>query len=112
MQYFKNITKTFTKELQNVAFVIDIYLKTFYNNVKRVAIMEETKRDKFVRLAESRVNNALKQIELIGNLSNTRAYEYTKNDVEDIIKTLKNAVSDLEHIFKMDSKSSKFTLKR
>jgi len=74
--------------------------------------MEETKRDKFVRLAENRVNNALKQIELIGNLSNTRAYEYSREDVENIIRTLKNAVSDLEHTFKMDSRSSKFTLKK
>ena len=74
--------------------------------------MEETKRDKFVRLAESRVNNALKQIELIGNLSNTRAYEYTKDDVDDIIRTLKSAISDLEHTFKMDNKTNKFSLKR
>lgn len=74
--------------------------------------MSETKRDKFVRLAENRVNNALKQIELIGNLSNTRAYEYTKEDIDDILKTLKSALADLEHIFKMDTKSNKFSLKK
>ena len=74
--------------------------------------MSETKRDKFVRLAENRVNNALKQIELIGNLSNTRAYEYSKEDIDDILKTLKSALADLEHIFKMDTKSNKFSLKK
>ena len=58
--------------------------------------MEESKRQKFVRLAENRVNNALKQIELLGNLANGSVYEYTQEDVEKILKCLKNAVSDLE----------------
>lgn len=73
--------------------------------------MEESKREKFVRLAESRMNNALKQIELLSNLSNTRAYEYEMSDIDQIVKTLKNAVSDLEHSFKKDKNNKKFTLK-
>ena len=72
--------------------------------------MDETKRNKFVRLAESRMNNALKQIELLENLSNTSNYEYTDNDVDLIIKTLKSAVSDLEYAFKKDKKNKKFIL--
>lgn len=73
--------------------------------------MEETKREKFIRLAESRMNNALKQIELLSNLSNTRAYEYTSEDVEKMIRTLKSSISDLEHSFKLDKKNNKFSLK-
>ena len=73
--------------------------------------MAETKHDKFVRLAEARTNNALKQIELIGNLSNTNAYEYSYDDVEKIIKTLKRAITDLEDTYKMDKKNKRFTLK-
>ena len=69
--------------------------------------MEETKRDKFVRLAESRMNNTLKQIELLSNLSNTRAYEFSKEDVDKIIKTLKTAVSDLEKAFMTTTNKSK-----
>ena len=72
--------------------------------------MEESKRQKFVRLAENRVNNALKQIELLGNLANGSVYEYTQEDVEKILKCLKNAVSDLEHTYRMDKKSKKFSL--
>ena len=72
----------------------------------------ETKREKFVRLAENRMNNVLKQSELLGNLSNTRAYEYTDDDIDSMIKMLKVAVSDLEHTFKMDKKSRKFSLKK
>lgn len=73
--------------------------------------MDETKRDKFIRLAESRMNNALKQIELLSNLSNTRAYEYTLEDIEKMVKTLKNAVNNLEYAFKIDKKNNKFSLK-
>ena len=73
--------------------------------------MEETKRDKFIRLAESRVNNALKQIQLIGNLSNLSVYEYTKDDIDLIIKVLKNAVYDLERSFKSETSTNKFSLK-
>ena len=69
--------------------------------------MSESKREKFVRLTENRMNNTLKQIELLGNLSNTSAYEYTQEDVEKIIKTLKIAISDLEHTFRMDNKKNK-----
>lgn len=74
--------------------------------------MEETKREKFVRLAESRMNNVLKQIELLGNLSNKRAYEYDQSDIDAMIKTLKTAVSNLEHSFNADKKNNKFSLKK
>lgn len=72
--------------------------------------MEETKREKFTRLAEARTNNALKQISLIGNLANTSNYEYDARDVDKILKTLRNAVNELEITFKGDSKSKKFSL--
>lgn len=44
--------------------------------------MKETDRDKFIRLANKRVNNAIKAIELIGNLSNRSNYDYTLEDAE------------------------------
>ncbi len=72
--------------------------------------MEETKREKFTRLAESRMNNALKQISLICNLANTSAYEYDTHDVDKILKTLRSAVNELEVTFKGDSKAKKFSL--
>lgn len=49
---------------------------------------KETDREKFVRLATKRVNNALKAIELIGNLSNRSNYDYTAEDAEKIFVAL------------------------
>lgn len=46
------------------------------------------KAEKFKNLAEKRVNNAIKQIRLIGNLSNTNSYEYTDEQVRKVFKTL------------------------
>lgn len=71
--------------------------------------MAETKREKFVRLAENRMNNALKQIELLSNLSNRRVYEYTDDDVALMVKTLKKAISNLEYSFS-EKKEGKFKI--
>lgn len=73
--------------------------------------MNETKHDKFCRLAENRMNNVLKQLELLGNLSNRSSYDFTQQDVDKILRALKSAVANVEHSFKADSKSKKFTLR-
>lgn len=49
---------------------------------------QEDDRDKFVRLANKRVNNALKAIQLVGNLSNRSNYRYTDKDVDRIFGAL------------------------
>ena len=46
------------------------------------------KRENFVRLAEMRVNRALREIRLIGNLSNRSAYEPKDEDVKKIFRAL------------------------
>lgn len=46
------------------------------------------KREKFVRLAEQRVNRALREIRLIGNLSNRSAYQSTEDDVKKIFRSI------------------------
>ena len=46
------------------------------------------KRGKFIELATNRVTRTIKDIRLIGNLSNRSAYEYTEDDIKKITKTL------------------------
>ena len=62
--------------------------------------MSESSRENFVRLAEKRVNNAIKTLRLIGNLSNRSNYSYSDADVEKIFRVLerelKNARSRFE----------------
>lgn len=48
----------------------------------------DKKRENFVRLAEQRVNRALREIRLIGNLSNRSAYSSTDEDLKKIFRAL------------------------
>lgn len=72
----------------------------------------ETKRDKFVRLAEARTNKIIDMIQLLGNCSNSSAYDYTQKDVEKIFSTIENEVREAKKKFnKAESqKGSRFTL--
>lgn len=56
-------------------------------------------RDKFVELAEKRVSKAIKDIRLVGNLSNKSNYSYTDEDVQKIIKALEGEVKKLKQRF-------------
>ena len=44
----------------------------------------ESKRDKFVRLAEARTNKIIEMLKLLGNCSSKTNYEYTEEDVKKI----------------------------
>ncbi len=68
------------------------------------------KQIKFKELAEKRVNNAIKNIQLIGNLSNTRNYTYTDEDVRKIFKRLKEEINISETKFKSKGKDKDFKL--
>jgi len=57
------------------------------------------KRDKFVELAEKRVNNAIKQIQLIGNLSNTGNYEFQEADYQRIFRAIDAEVREMKRRF-------------
>ncbi len=74
--------------------------------------IKETDREKFIRLATKRVNNALKSIQIIGNLSNRGNYEYTERDVERIFSALTAEVKTCRERFSASGSKSKigFTL--
>jgi len=52
----------------------------------------ETARDRFLRLAQSRIGSALNVIKGIGVLGNKAQYEYTDVDVDKIESALKGAI--------------------
>lgn len=59
----------------------------------------EEDRKKFVKLASARVSKALKDIQLIGNLSNRSNYDYTDEDVSKIFKALSDEISSCRRKF-------------
>lgn len=60
---------------------------------KSMAIENESRQDKFKRIAVKRTSNALRAIRLIGNLA-TSAYSYSPEQVQKIETALIEAVSD------------------
>lgn len=73
----------------------------------------ETKRDRFVRLAENRTNKIINMIQLLGNCSNTSIYEYNEADIEKIFSTIESSLKEARKRFLKSelSKPTKFTLR-
>ncbi|MBL7157659.1 MAG: hypothetical protein ISS92_05830 [Candidatus Omnitrophica bacterium] len=71
----------------------------------------ESKHDKFKRLATQRVTNAIKKIELLGNLSGS-GYESTPEEVEKIFKALQDTLDGVKEKFSKTERvnKSKFEL--
>ncbi len=61
---------------------------------------QETKREKFVRMAEARTIKIISMVRLLGNCSNRLVYEYSDKDVSKIFNAIEVAVSDAKRRFK------------
>lgn len=76
----------------------------------------EDKHDKFIRLAESRVNSAIQKIQLIGNLANKRNYDYSSEEVSEIIKAIEGELHRTKRLFEAelskDNAKFKFSSKK
>jgi hypothetical protein len=74
---------------------------------------QDKKRQKFVELADRRVNKALEALRLVGNLSNRSNYVYSSQDVKQIVSALEGALSDVRRRFSSPSadRSDLFKLK-
>ena len=57
------------------------------------------KSDKFVKLANNRVNRVFKQLQLIANLSNRCHYDYTPDEVNQILNAIEKEVASVKERF-------------
>lgn len=73
--------------------------------------MSIDKREKFVRLAENRVLKTIKDIRLIGNLSNKNNYTYTDKDVSKIISALEQEIKSMKAKFSSGEEKDEPTFK-
>lgn len=72
----------------------------------------ETKRDRFVRLAEARTNKILEMMRLLGNCSSKSNYEYSDEDIKKIFNALERELKNTKNRFLgIDTKEEKFTLR-
>lgn len=72
----------------------------------------ESKKDKFIRVAESRTNKIIDMIKLLGNCANTNVYEYSEEDVKKIFDAIEQELKIAKAKYELDNKSEKrFTLR-
>lgn len=58
----------------------------------------ESKREKFVRLAEARTNKIIDMIRLLGNCSNKSNYDYTDADIQKNLYSNRQRVKELKSL--------------
>ena len=69
----------------------------------------ESKRERFHRIAANRMQNILIEMNRLSNCSNTANYEYTERDVQKIVKTLNEKLSEIKVSLKTGlNKTKKF----
>ena len=72
---------------------------------------DQERRERFQKLAERRVNNALKAIRNVARMANRANYKYTDDESARIVNTLKDATTDMADAFsKTGSESPAFRL--
>lgn len=74
--------------------------------------MAESKRERFVRLAEARTNKILDMLKLLENCSNKSNYEYTDDDIKKIFGAIERELKNTRAKFNGSNirKEDKFTL--
>jgi|TARA_B110000261_G_C12872803_1_gene273078 hypothetical protein len=70
-------------------------------------MLENINRERFVDLAQKRVNKTVNDIRLIGNLSNKTNYSYTEEDVKKIYNALKTALDEMKVRFEIKGSEEK-----
>lgn len=90
-----------------------VHKNNIYGENMSNTIIKESKRERFVRLAEARTNKIIDMLDLLGNCSNRNIYEYTTSDVNQIFNTIEEHLRDSKRKFTTvnNEKNSKFSLK-
>jgi len=75
--------------------------------------MRESKRERFIRLAEARTNKTMDMLRLLGNCANKSNYDYDEEDIKQIFAAIEKEVKAAKNAFMgLESKEERFALKR
>ncbi|WP_312588939.1 hypothetical protein [Corynebacterium dentalis] len=69
--------------------------------------MEEAKEERFRRLAKSRGERLLREIRLLGNLSNKKNYDYLPEDIEKLFDPLEKELAETKARFRYESRKKR-----
>jgi hypothetical protein len=67
----------------------------------------ETRRERFIRIVERRVNIILKNMDSLGKCANKKNYEYTDKDIKKIFSEIDKKARETKAIFSGKSSNNK-----
>lgn len=80
-------------------------------NIEQGTVRNNIKRERFIRIVESRVNKVLSGLDNLSKCSNKRNYEYTEGDVRKIFREIERKVRETRLEFQGGTRSKgKFKL--
>jgi hypothetical protein len=69
------------------------------------------KRERFIRIAEKRVNNILNNLDSLGKCSNRKNYEYNQKDVKKIFSEIDKKTREIKQMYQSSgTNKNKFRL--
>lgn len=75
---------------------------------------EESKNERFKRVASARTNEILRRLKILGNCSNNLIYDYSEEEVKKIFKVIEDRVKEIKLKFSNSqtgkNKKEEFTL--
>lgn len=75
--------------------------------------MADSKRTRFVKIAENRTNKIIDMLRLLANCSNKSNYEYDEDDVKQIFAAIEKEVKSTKNAFLgIETKEERFALKQ
>lgn len=74
--------------------------------------MNEEKREKFMEIAEKRINNCIHDIEILRPMAKSSNYDYTKEDVESMFLAIEGTLNSVkeEYLMKFEKQGKKYFL--
>jgi len=74
--------------------------------------ISEGKKEKFIRIAERRVNNILNDLDSLAKCSDKKNYQYYEKDVKKIFQAIEKKVKNVKDLFSSSTKKkNKFSLR-
>lgn len=73
------------------------------DNKEHITIRDNVKRERFLRIAETRVNKILTSLENLGKCSNPRNYEYTDEEARRIFREIERTVKEIKLQFQRNT---------
>ena len=80
-------------------------LKTKRLLLENISKKRESKRDRFIRIVERRVNVILDNLDSLGKCSSRRNYEYSEKDLSKIFGEIEKKTKQIKSMYKERSES-------